>query len=149
MTASHYTNIRQYLLTLATPREELQGHAICPYLKQYMDTVTISTHTNEEHLLAHIHTVIAQRNTAHVMVCDWPWDYHDMERTVEILHHQHQAQDWEFLFMHPDSEDAPLPLADYNFEKPLVIVQIRSKLREARGELAKNTDYYQHFNTLK
>lgn len=149
MTSSPSKHIKQYLIQLTQPQAQLGGHAICPYLKQYMDTVTISTHTNQEHLLAHINTVIAQRNTAHVMVCDWPWDYHDMERTVEILHHQHQAQDWEFLFMHPDSEDAPLDIGSYNFVKPLIIVQIKSKLRAARSELAKNTDYYQHFNKQK
>ena len=149
MTASHYTNIREYLLTLATPREELQGHAICPYIDQYIDHITTSTHQSRDTVLAHVPTVIQSHTPAHVFECDFAWDWFDMESTMDMLHHLYKQDDTEFLFMHPDSEDAPLAIGDYNYHIPLIILQQRSVLKRARNELAKNTNYYHTFNKLK
>ena len=149
MTALNYTDIKQYILGLSQPNPHLHGHAICPYIKPYIDNITHSTHNTPQEVLEHVPHVIEQNSIAHVMVCAFDWDWFEMESTVQILHHQHQRQDKEFLFMHPDSEDAPLPIEDYSFQHPLIIVQIRSKLLEARKQLPQNTNYYDTFNKLK
>jgi hypothetical protein len=47
--------------------------------------------------------------------------------------------------MRPDSEEPPLPL-EYNYKRPLIIAQKLSTLKMARQQLAKNTDYYSHYN---
>ena len=149
MTALNYTDIKQYILGLAQPNPQLDGHAICPYIKQYLEQITHSTHHTPQQVLEQVPDVIEQNSMAHVMVCDFEWDWFEMERTVQILHLQYKAKDKEFLFMHPESEDAPLDIGSYNFSKPLIIVQIRSKLLEARKQLAQNTNYYDKFNQFK
>ena len=128
------------------PNNDLDGLAICPYLKKYIDSIDITLHSSVESLYDSIADIVAKKLPAHVCVIEWDWDYFEMETATEQLHLLYRKDDMEFLFMHPDSEDAPLPIADYNFDKPLLIVQQRSLLHKARKQLAHKTNYYKHFN---
>ncbi len=128
------------------PNNDLDGLAICPYLKKYIDSIDITLHSSVESLYDTIPDIVAKKLPAHVCVCDWDWEYFDMETSTEHLHYLYRRDDMEFLFMHPESEDAPLPIGDYNFKTPLLIVQQRSMLQQARKKLAQNTNYYEHFN---
>ena len=148
MTASNFTDIKQYLVSLTQPQQQLDGHAICPFIQKYFDDISYTQHGSEESVLALIPKVVAQKNVAHVMECVFEWDWFDMERTLQTLHHLYLRDDMEFLFMHPESEDAPLPLHNYRYQHPLIIAQRRSILREARKRLAKTTNYYEHWQAI-
>ena len=67
--------------------------------------------------------------------------YDKQYEQIERWNKRYKKKDVFVLGMRPDSEEPPLPL-DYNFTKPLIIIQKLSTLQKARHNLAKNTDYY-------
>lgn len=134
---------------MTLPNSNIGGHAICPFLKKYLDSIKYTTHTSKIDVYQSIPKIVADNLPAHVIVCDFEWDWYEMDSVVHALHHLYQSQDMEFLFMHPESEDPALPIIKYAYYKPLIIVQVRSMLQQARQQLAQNTDYYTYFSRAK
>ena len=148
MTKSKYTDIRSYLLTLMKPHEALGGNAICPYIEKYLQDIVITHHADLESVYDAVPNIVSQQAVAHVMVCEFDWEYFDMQSSLEQFQFLYTQDDMEFLFMHPESEDPPLPIVDYQYDYALIIVQRRSILLKARQQLVKHTDYYERFRAI-
>ena len=146
---SKYTNIKKYLEYLMLPNSKIGGHAICPFLKQYFDSIKYTTYTSKIDVYQSIPKIVADKLPAQVIVCNFNWDWYEMDTVLNVLHHLYKANDIEFLFMHPQSEDPALPIINYAYYKPLIIVQVRSLLHQARKQLAQNTNYYDYFTQVK
>jgi hypothetical protein len=71
-------------------------------------------------------------------------DYDKLEHLVNKKTRKFKKQDIEILFMHPETVEPPLPL-NYTFKyAPLIIVQRKSTLQNARKTLKNKTNYYKY-----
>lgn len=144
--ANNSTDIWHWLKkVIAKPRKSLGGHAICPYLKQYMDRIKIVESVAPMAVAQNFEAFHRQFNLEAVIVHGFDWDYDRVHKEVDAINRRYKRKNIECLAMCPDSEGAPLPL-EYNYKEPLIILQKRSTLKVARQQLAKITDYYTYYN---
>lgn len=146
MSATYTMKLKQYLFNkIAKPREKLGGHAICPFIKQYKDKiVTVETGDWDSSVTVCCELLDVLGLEAVVIAgpnCDYDW-LHDKHTE---WNEKYRIKDREILFMYPDTVEPPLDL-DYNWqESPLVIVQKRSTLQQARKTLKTQTNYYDYY----
>lgn len=79
-----------------------------------------------------------------VIVVGIDWDFDTLTDWCERMSTKYKRKDIEVLGMAPDAQEPPLPF-EYNYHKPLVIIQNRSTLLDARRLVAKTTDYYTYY----
>ena len=126
---------------LAEPRKELDGHAVCPFIAQYQDQIQV-VKTEDWQLSGENACKMMDFIGLVAIVIHGPAiEYDDLHDLAQKLNKKYKSKDREVLFMHPNTEQPPLPL-QYNYHKPLLIVQKRSVLQSARKTLAKDTNYY-------
>ena len=131
---------------IAKPREELNGHAICPFLNQYFTQVTVVENPCFEQVAENFANLHQTLGLEAVVVYGFENDWDSVEARVNALNRKLRKKDIYCLFMMPDSVEPPLPF-EYNFKyAPLVIVQKHSTLKQARQKLAKSKDYYKVYN---
>ena len=133
-----------YLKKIAKPRKQLGGHAICPYLEQYMDRVMAVESQDPEQTILNFVSFRSFFHLEAVIIQGLEWDFDKIADFAEQMSKKYRGKDIEVLAMAPDSEQPPLPL-EYNYHEPLLIIQTRSTLLEARRQLSKTTDYYTYF----
>lgn len=131
--------------TIAKPNKKIGGHAVCPYITQYMDHIMIVEDTDPEQVLKNFVNFRSVFKLEAVVVVGMDWDFDTLTDWCEHMCKKYKRKDIEVLGMAPDSEEPPLPLG-YNYHKPIVVIQTRSTLLNARKLLAKNTDYYDYYN---
>ncbi len=140
------TNIWYWLKNvIAKPRKRLGGHAICPYLQKYMDRIKIVESATPCTVADNFAIFHRQFGLEAVIVHGFNWDFDRTHLEVDRINRKHKKNNIECLAMCPDSEDAPLNI-NYNYKEPLIILQKRSTLLEARKQLSKMTDYYTYYN---
>lgn len=131
----------QYLDHISKPQKKLGGNAICPYIKHYKDRIMVIHSTTPQQVVenfAHFKDIF---HLEAVVVYGFNLTYDKQYEQIERWNKRYKKKDVFVLGMRPDSEEPPLPL-NYNFTKPLIIIQKLSTLQKARHNLAKNTDYY-------
>lgn len=129
---------------IAKPRDNIGGHAICPYLAQYMDQLLIVEDTDPEQVIKNYVVFRKIFNLEAVVVVGIDWDFDTLTDWCATMCKKYKSKDIEVLGMAPDSEEPPLPFT-YTYSQPLVIIQTRSTLTQARKSLAKTTDYYSYY----
>ena len=140
------TNIWRWLKrVIAKPRKRLGGHAICPYLQEYMDRISLVESVTPITVAENFATFHRQFGLEAVIVYGFDWDFDRVHKEVDAINKKLKSKDVECLAMCPDSEGAPFPI-EYNYTEPLIILQKRSTLQEKRNHLAKMTDYYTYYN---
>ena len=140
------TEIWQWLKrVIAKPRKRLGGHAICPYLNEYLDRIGLVKSATPMRVAENF--VIFNRvfGLEAVIVHGFDWDFDTVHNEVDAINNKFKNKDLECLAMCPDSEGAPFNI-NYNYEQPLIILQKRSTLQQARQQLSKMTDYYTYYN---
>lgn len=135
--------IKQWMRkVIAKPREQLNGHAICPFIDQYWNNITVVESNDFAKVADNFAALGKTLGLEAVVVYGFPGDWDQIERKVNNLNRRLRKKDVYCLFMMPDSVEPPLPL-NYNFKHlPLVIIQKLSTLQQARQKLAKSKDYY-------
>ena len=136
----------QYLKKkLMKPQPKLAGMPICPFLKQYIDSIAVIETDDWEKKISQTCELMNSLDYEAVVICG-PWmDYDELMSICEDYESRYYNKDVEILMMHPDTEEPPLPL-DYNFEdSPLVIVQRASTLNDSRELLQKSGKYYNFY----
>jgi len=130
---------------LSKPRKQLNGMAICPFIKQYLDSITVVETEDWERKISQVCDVFHAVGYEAIVICG-PWeDYDELMAICDDYQSRYYKKDIEILLMHPDTEDPPLPM-DYNFaDSPLVIVQRASTLNDARELLQKSGKYYNFY----
>jgi hypothetical protein len=134
--------IIKYLNFIARPKKKLKGHAICPFINRYRDKIQIVKTDDYNQKVAQSVELMGPLGLEAVVLHGKQMAYDRLERYVNTWNRLYREKDIEILFQHPDTEDPPI---DYYYEyvhSPIVIIQKRSTLLQARNELAKNTDYY-------
>lgn len=137
--------IEQYLDMLGKRHPKL-GHAICPYLKQYRTQTQAVYVKNLQHLKTHLHTVCGIINAVNmeaVVLHGFKCGYDRLHKITEDFSRRYKKLNITILAMHPDTEDSPLGI-DYNYHKPLIIVQRTATLERARTQL-KHSKYYDNW----
>lgn len=135
-----------WINSLTKPRNKIGGHSICPFLKQYLEKIMIIEDTNPEQVILNYITFRNVFKLEAVVVTGNNWDFDTLMDWCERMSKKYKKQDIEVLGMSPDSVEPPLPF-NYNYSKPLIIIQTRSTLTQARNSLAKTTDYYDYYNS--
>jgi hypothetical protein len=130
---------------LIKPQPKLDGMPICPFLKQYLDSITVVKTNDWDIKISQVCELMDSIGYEAVVICG-PWmDYDELMSIVVDYESRYYDRDVEILLMHPDTEDPPLPL-EYNFkDSPLVIVQRASTLNDARKLLKKSGRYYNFY----
>lgn len=137
--------IRQYLIkVIARPRKKIGGFAICPFLKRYLKDIQIIITQDYDKTLDTTCQMLGPLGLEAVVISGYDIDYDELEHLVNRKSRKYKKRDIEILFMHPETVEPPLPL-NYNFKyAPLVIVQKRSTLQNARKTLKNKTNYYKY-----
>lgn len=141
-TLAQMSPIVKYLNFIARPKKKLKGHAICPFIDRYRDKIQIVETDNYNQKVAQSVELMGPLGLEAVVLHGKQMNYDRLERYVNKWNKLYRDRDIEILFQHPDTEDPPI---NYYYEyrnSPIVIIQKRSTLLQARHELAKNTDYY-------
>ena len=130
---------------LAVPNKKMDGMAICPFIKQYLDSITVVETEHWERKISQVCDVFHAVGYEAIVICG-PWeDYDELMAICDDYQSRYYKKDIEILLMHPDTEDPPLPM-DYNFQdSPLVIVQRASTLNDSRRLLQKSGKYYNFY----
>lgn len=130
---------------LIKPRKQLNGMAICPFIKQYLDSITVVETEHWERKISQVCDVFHAVGYEAIVICGPMQDYDELLAICDDYGSRYYKKDIEILLMHPDTEDPPLPM-DYNFQdSPLVIVQRASTLNDARELLQKTGKYYNYY----
>ena len=130
---------------IANPRKRLGGHAICPYLQEYMDRICLVESQTPMSVAENFAAFNRVFGLEAVIVYGFDWDFDRVHKQVDAINKKLKNKDVECLAMCPDSEGAPFDI-EYNYTEPLIILQKRSTLKEKRNHLAKMTDYYTYYN---
>lgn len=129
---------------IASPRKAIGGHSVCPVIKDYLDQIMIVEDTDPAQVIENFITFRTVFNLEAVVVVGIDWDFDTLTDWCEAQCEKYKKQDIEVLGMAPDTVEPPLPLK-YNYHRPLVIIQNRSTLLDARRLVAKTTDYYTYY----
>lgn len=118
---------------------------ICPFLKKYIDSIAIVETENYKASIDHLVQLMSPLKLEAVVLHGKTLSYVSMKNLVSKANAKYKKQDFEILMMHPDTEECPLPL-EYTYEhSPLVILQRRSTLQNARKLLESKTKYYDYY----
>ena len=130
---------------LMKPQPKLGGMPICPFIKQYIDRITVIETDNWERKISQVCQLLNSVGYEAVVICGPMMDYDELMSICDDYASRYYNKDIEILMMHPDTDDFPLPL-EYNFRySPLVIVQKQSTLEDARELLEKTGKYYNYY----
>lgn len=130
---------------LIKPQKKLGGIAICPFLKQHLDNITVIETDDWEKKISQVCELLHTVGYEAAVICGPDMDYDELMSICNDYESRYTHRDIEILLMHPDTTDAPLPL-EYNFHyAPLVIVQRASTLQDARDTLQKSGKYYNYY----
>jgi hypothetical protein len=130
---------------LIKPQKKIGGLSICPFLKQYLDNVSVVETEDWELKISQVSELLHAVGYEAVVICGPDEDYDILMDIVDDYNSRYYNRDIEILLMHPDTDDFPLPL-EYNFHySPLVIVQKHSTLQDARNILQKAGKYYNYY----
>jgi hypothetical protein len=137
--------IYQYLIkVIARPRKKIGGFAICPFLKRYLNNIQIIITQDYSKTLDTTCQLLGPLGLEAVVISGYDMDYDKLEHLVNKKTRKFKKQDIEILFMHPETVEPPLPL-NYTFKyAPLIIVQRKSTLQNARKTLKNKTNYYKY-----
>jgi len=137
--------IYQYLVkVIARPQKQIGGFAICPFLKRYLNNIQIVITQDYDSTLDICCQLLGPLGLEAVVISGYDMDYDTLESLVNRKSRKYKKRDIELLFMHPETVEPPLPL-NYNFKyAPLIIVQKRSTLQNARKTLKNKTNYYKY-----
>lgn len=130
---------------LSVPNNEMDGMAICPFIKQYLDRITVVETEEWERKISQVCDVFHAVGYEAIVICGPMEDYDELMSICDDYQSRYYRKDIEILMMHPDTDDFPLPL-EYNFqESPLVIIQKASTLNDSRRLLQKSGKYYNYY----
>jgi len=130
---------------LSVPNTEMDGMAICPFIKQYLDRITVVETEEWERKISQVCDVFHAVGYEAIVICGPMEDYDELMAICDDYQSRYYRKDIEILMMHPDTDDFPLPL-EYNFqESPLVIIQKASTLNDSRRLLQKSGKYYNYY----
>lgn len=143
-------NLIAWISRISEKKDELGGFSICPFAKKAMsDKKIFWSYINkdaETYILNHIKNCFKDVVDFEVVL------YYNIERNLSdtdliniIGSLQNQRDDLVFLKDHPDNPGFINKLNTGNGEYPIILVQPRNKLVEARLTLQK-TDYYNYWS---
>jgi len=129
---------------IAKPNDKIGGFPVCPFINRYRKQIQIVETDDPSHVVENF-SVFHQQFGIEAVICHgFDWDYDSLEKFTNKVNRKYKKKDVMTLFMHPDTEEEPLPI-HYTFNKaPLVIIQRISVLESARKSL-KKTDYYSYY----
>lgn len=135
--------LEKWIDSLTTPRKELDGLPICPFLAKHRQAIHLARHKDPEKLARHFADVnnIFRLEACVVYGFRMTWD--TMERMVSRLNRDLKHRDVCCFMMHPDGDESVLPV-EYQPPIPLLIIQRISTLNKAKQQLSK-TNYYKHY----
>lgn len=139
------SDIEAYLDMLSKKHSSL-GHAVCPYLKQYRKQTQAVYVKNLQHLKTHLHTVCGILNAVGmeaIVLYGFKCGYDRLHKIADDFNRKYKKLNITILAMHPNTTDSPLGI-DYNYHKPLIIVQRTNTLETARTQL-KQSKYYDNW----
>ena len=130
---------------LMKPQSKLGGLSICPFIRQYLDSITVVETDDWERKISQVCQLLHSVGYEAVVICGPDEDYDELMSICDDYNSRYYHKDVDILLMHPDTDDYPLPL-EYNFKySPLVIVQKASTLEDARDILQKSGKYYKFY----
>jgi hypothetical protein len=139
------TQISDWLDTLQTPRTQLGGLSICPYLLKNRKNVHIMQTTDPRTAVFNFVNLHRQFNLVAVVIYGFRWSYSMMEYQTAEMNRLYQDKNVQVLMMHPEAVMEPLPI-EYNYHKcPILIAQLKDQLESSRKELQKS-DYYKKYH---
>lgn len=131
---------------IAKPHKEIGNKPICPYLMKYKKQIHIQQ-TDDFMSTADNFAYLKDTLRIEAMVLYGKWmDYDKLNKIHNRINKKHKKLDVVCLMLHPDTEDPPLPIDNYNFTWPILILQKQSTLDKARENLRQKTDYYKYYN---
>lgn len=146
---SRDTKLEIFLNKLTDPRSELSGNSICPYLKKYSSSVRYA-HVNDLNQIIDCNNSIVEDmqndpGSAFIYIIKKDVTYEEIVQLYVNEQKKYKTKDIEFLFLLKDDKTIPPLKILGNYSYPyntLFILQRHSTLKNARNELAKNTNYY-------
>lgn len=135
----------QWLDKISKPQPTLNGNAICPWISTYRHKIMVVKSDTPDVVVENFAVFKQTFALEAVVIYGFRMNYDQQYAFINKLNKRYKKRDVFLLGMRPDSEEPPLPL-EYNYKRPLIIAQKLSTLKMARQQLAKNTDYYSHYN---
>jgi hypothetical protein len=143
-------NIIAWLQRISEKKDELGGFSICPFARKAMNEKKIFwsyiNHNAETYILNHIKNCFKDVIDFEVIL------YYNVEKNLSdsdlltiISNLQKERTDLIFLKDHPDNPGYINGLYTGNGEYPVILVQPKNKLLEARSSLEK-TNYYSYWS---
>ena len=143
--ATNFTKkkLEKWIDSLTTPRKELNGLPICPFLAKHRQAIHLACHKDPEKLARHFADVNNIFRLEACVVYGFWFSYKKMEQMVSVLNRDLKKKDVCCFMFHPDGDESVLPV-EYPLDLPLLIVQKISTLERAKQQLSK-TNYYKHY----
>jgi len=135
-----------WLNKIAKPNPKIGNNSVCPYINSYKDNIMVVQTATPWVVIDSFSTFKDIFKLEAVVIHGFDWDFDTMHSHIDTWNKKYKKRDVFVLGMHPDTEEPPLPL-EYNYSKPLIIVQKHSTLKQARHKLAKTTDYYTYHSS--
>ena len=144
---SKYTDINNYLKQLMKPKKELGGYPVCPYLKKYWDKVLVVYVNNnlKDNLIKYLNS-FKEDKEAIVVVIELDISREKLEEVVTKFNSKYHKKDIEILYIYPHNKNSDVhktKVGDTSFKLPLIVIQRKSTLLNARMTL-KKTNYYNY-----
>tara|TARA_R110000851_G_scaffold13704_1_gene46768 strand:+ start:1265 stop:1720 length:456 start_codon:yes stop_codon:yes gene_type:complete len=128
---------------LTISRAEIGGMPICPFIKQYRDKIHIVETTAPMTIAKNFADLKETLDIEACILYGKRYSFEKLHKICNRINSLYKTKNVVCLAMHPDSEEPPLAL-EYNFEYPILILQRKNTLEDARNRL-QNTDYYTFF----
>lgn len=131
--------------TLSKPRSQLDGLAICPFVKSYKNKIEIVETADPYAAVSGFAAFKNLFDLEAVVIHGFEADFDYYTQTLDVWNEQLVDDDVFCLYMDPESIEPPIDL-DYTWrECALIIVQRRSTLEQSQLYLQK-TAYYTHYS---
>ena len=130
--------IEKYLKHLSLPREELDGHAICPYAKKYMDSIWVwKTNDMEESVKKYVKDFPINKKVIVLVSEPSLYHYHNLENICN----KYQTEKLWLAPDHPSHYNEIGGVRTNNSNYAMILIQDREELKKY-SDILKKTTYY-------
>ena len=130
--------IEKYLNYISTPRNELDGHAICPYAKKYIDSIWVWKTKNMKKSVEYYVKNFPINKKVIVLVSE-PEDYN--YKTLENICDEYQTDKLWLAPDHPNRHSQIGGIKTNNSDYAMILIQDREELKKYSDILQKTTYY--------
>lgn len=134
--------LNDYIDYISKKRDELGGHAICPYAKKYLNLVEIKhTHLIFDEALSILSNYPKDKKVVIVCSDDLSTSFNDLDKFCQL----HQTKELWLAADHPHRYSEINGVRTNNEHYAMILIQERKHLTDLSNKL-KNTTYYDYWS---